>query len=63
MGRYNSPPSLRACLQQTPRLTVQILVGRGVSLFDSYNGWLFSNGGHGPCKLEPDATVDSPPER
>jgi len=33
------------------------------SLFGSYNGWLFSSGGHGPCRLEPDAAPSSPPDR
>src|SRR5690242_8909222 len=31
------------------------------SLFGSYNGWLYSSGGHGPCGLELDAESSSPP--
>jgi hypothetical protein len=33
------------------------------SLFGSYNGWLFSSGGHGPCGLEPNAGPGSPPDQ
>ena len=33
------------------------------SLFGSYNGWLFSSGGRGPCRLEPDAAPGAPPDR
>jgi hypothetical protein len=37
------------------------VLGRScASLFGSYNGWLFSSGGHGPCGLEPDATTPAP---
>ncbi len=37
------------------------VLGRScASLFGSYNGWLFSSGGHGPCRLEPDAAPGSP---
>ena len=32
------------------------------SLFGSYNGWLYSSGGHGPCRLELDAESSSPPD-
>jgi len=40
------------------------VLGRScASLFGSYNGWLFSSGGHGPCWLEPDAAPSSPPDR
>ena len=30
-----------------------------VTLFGSYNGWLFSSGRHGPCGLDPDTTPES----
>jgi hypothetical protein len=40
------------------------VVGRTcVSLFGSYNGWLFSSGGYGACGLEPDAAPGSAPDR
>jgi len=34
-----------------------------VSMFGSYNWWLFSSGHHGPCRLDVDATPDSSPDR
>jgi hypothetical protein len=39
-------------------------VGRPcVSMFGSYNWWLFNSGGHGPCRMELDRAPDSPPDR
>jgi hypothetical protein len=34
-----------------------------VTIFGSYNWWLFSSGRHGPCRMEPDASPESPPDR
>jgi hypothetical protein len=39
------------------------VLGRScTSLFGSYNGWLFSSGGHGPCRLKPDTAPGSSPD-
>jgi hypothetical protein len=35
-----------------------------VSMFGSYNGWLFDSAGHGACRMEADdAAPDPPPDR
>jgi len=34
-----------------------------VSMFGSYNWWLFDSAGHGPCRMEADAGFDPPPDR
>jgi hypothetical protein len=41
----------------------QVLGRSCVTLFGSYNGWLFSSGRHGPCGLEPDAVPGPPPHQ